>query len=74
MLREKGVDYSQGYYHGAPRPVAAEFAAAYGAAIARARARRAARRAWRSGSGVRTLLATDITILTAVSGSVRQPA
>ena len=21
MLREKGVDYSQGYYHGAPRPV-----------------------------------------------------
>ena len=26
MLREKGVDYSQGYYHGAPRPVATEFA------------------------------------------------
>ena len=26
MLREKGVDYSQGYFHGAPRPVAAEFA------------------------------------------------
>ena len=25
MLREKGVDYSQGYYHGAPRPVASEF-------------------------------------------------
>ncbi|WP_053227462.1 EAL domain-containing protein [Solirubrobacter soli] len=25
MLREKGVDYSQGYYHGAPRPVATEF-------------------------------------------------
>ena len=27
MLREKGVDYSQGYFHGAPRPVSAEFAA-----------------------------------------------
>ncbi len=27
MLREKGVDYSQGYFHGAPRPVASEFAA-----------------------------------------------
>ena len=26
MLREKGVDYSQGYFHGAPRPVATEFA------------------------------------------------
>jgi diguanylate cyclase (GGDEF)-like protein/PAS domain S-box-containing protein len=26
MLREKGVDYSQGYFHGAPRPVASEFA------------------------------------------------
>ena len=26
MLREKGVDYSQGYFHGAPRPVAIEFA------------------------------------------------
>ena len=26
MLREKGVDYSQGYFHGAPRPVAVEFA------------------------------------------------
>jgi diguanylate cyclase (GGDEF)-like protein/PAS domain S-box-containing protein len=26
MLREKGVDYSQGFYHGAPRPVVAEFA------------------------------------------------
>ena len=26
MLREKGVDYSQGYYHGAPRPVVTEFA------------------------------------------------
>jgi EAL domain-containing protein (putative c-di-GMP-specific phosphodiesterase class I) len=25
MLREKGVDYSQGYYHGAPRPVTSEF-------------------------------------------------
>ncbi|MDA0168351.1 EAL domain-containing protein [Solirubrobacter taibaiensis] len=25
MLREKGVDYSQGYYHGAPRPVTEEF-------------------------------------------------
>ena len=25
MLREKGVDYSQGYFHGAPRPVATEF-------------------------------------------------
>ncbi len=25
MLREKGVDYSQGYFHGAPRPVVAEF-------------------------------------------------
>ena len=68
MLREKGVDYSQGYFHGAPRPVAGEFAAAHRAvAIARARARRAARRACRSGSGVRTLLATDITIATAVS-------
>jgi diguanylate cyclase (GGDEF)-like protein/PAS domain S-box-containing protein len=28
MLREKGVDYSQGYFHGAPRPVAAEFVTA----------------------------------------------
>ena len=27
MLREKGVDYSQGYFHGAPRPVASEFVA-----------------------------------------------
>ena len=27
MLLEKGVDYSQGYYHGAPRPVVTEFAA-----------------------------------------------
>jgi diguanylate cyclase (GGDEF)-like protein len=27
MLREKGVDYSQGYFHGAPRPVISEFAA-----------------------------------------------
>ena len=26
MLRDKGVDYSQGYFHGAPRPVATEFA------------------------------------------------
>jgi EAL domain-containing protein (putative c-di-GMP-specific phosphodiesterase class I) len=26
MLRQKGVDYSQGYFHGAPRPVVAEFA------------------------------------------------
>jgi EAL domain-containing protein (putative c-di-GMP-specific phosphodiesterase class I) len=26
MLRQKGVDYSQGYFHGAPRPVASEFA------------------------------------------------
>jgi EAL domain-containing protein (putative c-di-GMP-specific phosphodiesterase class I) len=26
MLREKGVDYSQGYFHGAPRPVVNEFA------------------------------------------------
>ena len=25
MLLEKGVDYSQGYYHGRPRPVAEEF-------------------------------------------------
>ena len=25
MLREKGVDYSQGYYHGEPRPVTEEF-------------------------------------------------
>src|SRR3954454_131888 len=25
MLRDKGVDYSQGYYHGRPRPVAEEF-------------------------------------------------
>jgi diguanylate cyclase (GGDEF)-like protein/PAS domain S-box-containing protein len=25
MLHEKGVDYSQGYYHGRPRPVADEF-------------------------------------------------
>ena len=24
-LREKGVDYSQGYYHGKPRPVTEEF-------------------------------------------------
>jgi diguanylate cyclase (GGDEF)-like protein/PAS domain S-box-containing protein len=39
MLREKGVDYSQGYFHGAPRPVAGEFAQLT------ARARRAARRA-----------------------------
>ena len=31
MLREKGVDYSQGYYHGAPRPVATEFARIGGA-------------------------------------------
>ena len=76
MLREKGVDYSQGYFHGAPRP---EFA------LGRVRSRS---RPWaqsgqagaprggpaRSGSGVRTLLATDITIATAVSASVRQPA
>src|SRR4051794_25085354 len=26
MLRQKGVDYSQGYFHGAPRPVVSEFA------------------------------------------------
>jgi len=26
MLREKGVDYSQGYYHGKPAPVAEMFA------------------------------------------------
>ncbi len=26
MLRQKGVDYSQGYFHGAPRPVVNEFA------------------------------------------------
>jgi diguanylate cyclase (GGDEF)-like protein/PAS domain S-box-containing protein len=26
MLHEKGVDYSQGYYHGRPRPVTEEFA------------------------------------------------
>ena len=26
MLREKGVDYSQGSFHGAPRPVVDEFA------------------------------------------------
>jgi diguanylate cyclase (GGDEF)-like protein/PAS domain S-box-containing protein len=26
MLHEKGVDYSQGYYHGRPRPIAEEFA------------------------------------------------
>jgi EAL domain-containing protein (putative c-di-GMP-specific phosphodiesterase class I) len=25
MLHEKGVDYSQGYYHGRPRPVAEQF-------------------------------------------------
>jgi diguanylate cyclase (GGDEF)-like protein/PAS domain S-box-containing protein len=25
MLREKGVDFSQGYFHGAPRPVTEEF-------------------------------------------------
>ena len=25
MLHEKGVDYSQGYYHGRPRPIADEF-------------------------------------------------
>jgi EAL domain-containing protein (putative c-di-GMP-specific phosphodiesterase class I) len=25
MLHEKGVDYSQGYYHGRPRPVADQF-------------------------------------------------
>jgi diguanylate cyclase (GGDEF)-like protein/PAS domain S-box-containing protein len=25
MLKDKGVDYSQGYYHGRPRPVAEEF-------------------------------------------------
>jgi EAL domain-containing protein (putative c-di-GMP-specific phosphodiesterase class I) len=28
MLHEKGVDYSQGYYHGRPRPVAEEFGTA----------------------------------------------
>ena len=28
MLHAKGVDYSQGYYHGRPRPVREEFAAA----------------------------------------------
>ncbi|HEY2437714.1 MAG TPA: EAL domain-containing protein, partial [Solirubrobacteraceae bacterium] len=27
MLHEKGVDYSQGYYHGRPRPVIEEFGA-----------------------------------------------
>ena len=27
MLHEKGVDYSQGYYHGRPRPIAEEFGA-----------------------------------------------
>jgi EAL domain-containing protein (putative c-di-GMP-specific phosphodiesterase class I) len=27
MLHAKGVDYSQGYYHGRPRPVTEEFAA-----------------------------------------------
>jgi diguanylate cyclase (GGDEF)-like protein/PAS domain S-box-containing protein len=27
MLHEKGVDYSQGYYHGRPRPVVEEFGA-----------------------------------------------
>jgi len=30
MLREKGVDYSQGYFHGAPRPVTDEFVRALG--------------------------------------------
>jgi EAL domain-containing protein (putative c-di-GMP-specific phosphodiesterase class I) len=25
MLRDKGVDYSQGYFHGKPRPVSEEF-------------------------------------------------
>src|SRR4051795_12080635 len=30
MLRAKGVDYSQGYFHGAPRPVTVEFAALEG--------------------------------------------
>ena len=28
MLHDKGVDYSQGYYHGRPRPVSEEFAKA----------------------------------------------
>jgi EAL domain-containing protein (putative c-di-GMP-specific phosphodiesterase class I) len=27
MLHEKGVDYSQGYHHGRPRPVTEEFGA-----------------------------------------------
>ena len=72
MLREKGVDYSQGYFHGAPRPVATEFATLTGAAIARARARRAARRAWLQRlRRAHACCATDNTISTAASGSVR---
>jgi diguanylate cyclase (GGDEF)-like protein/PAS domain S-box-containing protein len=37
MLHAKGVDYSQGYYHGRPRPVSEEFSAAKPATVTKLR-------------------------------------